>query len=49
MVVVGSGDLKGVTRGRGCGLHKRVEERTKNKFEEGRKMGERKHIGGERK
>ena len=23
MVVVGSGDLKGVTRGRGCGLHKR--------------------------
>ena len=36
-----------VTHGGVCGLHKRVDER-RNKLEEGRKVGERKHIGGER-
>lgn len=48
VVVVGSGDL----REKGSLMEGGVvcmKERTKSKFEEGREVGERKHIGGERK
>ena len=51
VVVVGSGDEreKGSLVEGGVVCMKEWKRRTKSKFEEGRKVGERKHIGGERK